>query len=221
MVFLHLSKGYYYICSKIKVGKVWKKKYLECLGKIPKEDAELKLRRYRNLTQICIMPKGKYNVIYADPPWRYEHAISKSRAIESHYPTMNLEDICGLKIPSDKNAVLFLWTTSPLLQKSFKVVNAWGFDYRTSMVWVKDKVGMGYYVRGQHEFLLINTKGETRVPSTANRRDSVFFAPVTGHSEKPEIVYSMIESMYPESKFLELFARNKREGWALWGLDIE
>jgi len=159
-------------------------------------------------------------VLYADPPWRYEHVKTESRAIENQYPSMSLDEICALDVgaSSTADAVLFLWATSPKLAEAMQVVCAWGFTYRTSMVWVKDKIGMGYYVRQQHELLLIATKGSLPTPIAVNRPSSVITAPRLGHSEKPSEVYALIEAMYPEFKKRELFIRGEpRQGWLGWG----
>lgn len=211
------QREYYYV-----VRRTWKngkecRKYLKSLGKCTKEEATKELEKW---TKDLSFPSGKFNVIYADPPWKYDFSRSKSRSIESHYPTMELEDICRLEIPVGENAVLFIWATSPKLEQAFRVINSWAFVYKTSMVWVKDKVGMGYYARGQHELLLIAVKGKMPIPAPAKRRDSVIYAPVTKHSKKPDILYEIIESMYPKSNYLELFARSKRKGWASWGIDL-
>jgi len=100
----------------------------------------------------------KYQVIYADPPWRYSFSKSKSRKIENQYPTMSVEEICAMDIPSDDNAVLYLWATSPKLLEAIKVMEAWGFTYKTHAIWDKEKVGMGYWFRGQHEILMVGVK---------------------------------------------------------------
>ena len=77
----------------------------------------------------------KYNIIYADPPWRYRHCASNSRKIENQYNTMSLQTIKDLEIPSTDNCILYLWATAPKLQEALEVLVAWGFDYRTCMVW--------------------------------------------------------------------------------------
>jgi N6-adenosine-specific RNA methylase IME4/ParB-like chromosome segregation protein Spo0J len=159
-------------------------------------------------------------VIYADPPWRYEHAKTDNRAIENQYPTMTHEGICALPVSdaATSDAVLFLWATSPKLAEAMRVVEAWGFTYRTSMVWVKDQIGMGYYARQRHELLLIATRGDLPVPEPANRPDSVVTAPRGEHSAKPDVFYAMIERMYPEFAKRELFLRGPaRKGWTGWG----
>jgi len=162
-----------------------------------------------------------YSVIYADPPWRYDHPISDSRRIENQYPTMSIDEICALDIPSitANDAILFLWVTTPMLEKGFRVLNAWGFEYRTSMVWVKPSIGMGQWVRQRHELLLIGVKGNIPTPKDGDKPDSVIEAPREEHSKKPEIVYEIIENMYPELPKVELFARDKREGWETWGFE--
>lgn len=163
-----------------------------------------------------------YPVIYADPPWQYEHTKTENRAIENQYPTMTLEDICKLPVSTiaSKDCVLFLWATSPKLAEAMRVIESWGFVYRTCMVWLKDKIGMGYYARQKHELLLIATKGELPVPKPENRPESVIFAPRTEHSKKPVEFYDIIEKMYPEYARIELFSRSAKEGWDTWGNQV-
>jgi len=161
----------------------------------------------------------RYSVIYADPPWRYEHSKTDNRKVENHYPTMALADIQSLPVSelATPDAVLFLWATSPKLAEAMTVIEKWGFTYRTCMVWVKDRIGMGYYARQRHELLLIAVRGSLPVPESANRHDSVVESPRLKHSKKPDVFYEIIEAMYPEYGKIELFSRNRREGWARWG----
>ena len=163
--------------------------------------------------------KKIYSIVYTDPPWQYEYTNTENRAIENQYPTMTIDDICALpleEITAD-DAVLFLWVTSPKLLEGLRAIKEWGFEYRTCMVWVKDKIGMGYYARQRHELLLIAKKGNMPMALPENRPDSVIEAPRTDHSSKPEIVYSIIEKMYPEYNKIELFSRLNRVGWDAWG----
>lgn len=163
---------------------------------------------------------GPFDVLYADPPWRYEFAETDNRAIENHYPTMDLQGICDLKPPALDDAVLFMWATATKLDECLQVITAWGFTYRTSMVWIKDKIGMGYYVRNQHELLLIAKRGKMPVPEPPARPSSVITAPRTEHSRKPDQFYEAIESMYPNRQYGELFARRLRPGWGSWGNQV-
>ena len=164
---------------------------------------------------------GVYSVIYADPPWRYDYPISDSRRIENHYPTMDINEICDLEVQKicNDDAILFLWVTSPMLENGLKVLKNWGFEYRTSMVWVKPTIGMGQWVRQRHEFVLIGVKGNLPTPEGSNKPDSVIESPREEHSKKPDILYEIIEKMYPELSKVELFSRKKREGWDNWGFE--
>lgn len=163
---------------------------------------------------------GPFDVLYADPPWRYEFAETDNRAIENHYPTMDLQGICDLKPPVLENAVLFMWATATKIDEALAVIEAWGFEYKTSMVWVKDKIGMGYYVRNQHELLLIAKRGEIPVPEPDCRPSSVVEAPRLEHSRKPDEFYELIETMYPGRVYGEMFARRRRAGWGSWGNQV-
>lgn len=164
----------------------------------------------------------RYPVIYADPPWRYDYAPSDSRAIENQYPTMDLDDLKDLadQLPVADDAVMFCWATSPKLAEALELLEAWELTYRTSMVWVKDKIGMGYYARQAHELLLIATRGELPAPAASRRPSSVVKAVRSEHSAKPEVFYELIERMYPNLPRIELFARHRREGWAAWGDEV-
>jgi len=176
-------------------------------------------KKARDTLEAIPLPRGKYNLIYADPPWRYDFAQSDSRKIENQYPTMEVDDICGMGITSKAadDAVLFLWATSPKLVEAMRVIEAWGFTYTTCMVWHKDKIGMGYYARQKHELLLIAICGRPDVPPTDARPESVIQAARTEHSKKPDVFYEVIEKMYPQAKKLELFCRSPRKGWTAWG----
>jgi len=168
------------------------------------------------------LPKGNFDVILSDPPWRYDFSKSKSRAIESHYQTMELEEICNLDIPAAKNAILYLWATAPKLIEALKVMAAWGFSYKSNMVWVKPTMGMGYHSIGKHELLLIGTKGKMSPPGAQSRYQSVINASKGEHSKKPDLVYDIIEEAYPptEHKLLELFVRNRRLARTSWGNEL-
>jgi N6-adenosine-specific RNA methylase IME4/ParB-like chromosome segregation protein Spo0J len=160
-----------------------------------------------------------YPVLYADPPWRYEHSESESRAIENQYPTMTLDEICALPVDdlATPDAILFLWATSPKLAESMQVIESWGFTYRTCAVWDKQKIGMGYYFRQQHELLLVATRGSIPTPTPEHRPASVFSEARGDHSAKPVQFAAWIEAMYPTLPRIELFCRSPRDGWATWG----
>lgn len=161
-----------------------------------------------------------FNVILCDPPWRYDFAETKNREIENQYPTMSIDEIKAIEIPADDDCVMFMWATAPKLEQAFDVLKAWGFEYKTCAVWDKEMIGMGYWFRGQHELLLVGTKGRPCAPEPSNRYSSVIRARREGHSKKPECVFDMIEKMCPNGDYLEMFARSNREKWKVWGNQV-
>ncbi len=170
------------------------------------------------------LPKGKFELIYLDPPWKYELELEGSPP----YKTMTLEEMKEqIILPFAKNCVMFMWVTNPKLEEALELIRHWGFTYKTNIVWVKQKngkiqQGTGYYVKGSHELLLIATKGSPGVPPEASRIPSVVFAERTSkHSEKPKIFYEIIEKMYPVKKKIELFSRHKRNDWESWGDEVD
>ena len=168
------------------------------------------------------LPSGKYRIIYADPPWQYgnDRTFYGGDPI-NYYPAMSIDEICSMPIKdiSEENSVLFLWTTSPILEETFEVINTWGFKYKTSFVWDKIKHNMGHYNSVRHEFLLVCTKGSC-TPDVAKLYDSVQSIERTKHSEKPELFREIIDTLYPIGKRIELFARIKTEGWEVFGNEL-
>lgn len=166
------------------------------------------------------LPTGTYDVIYADPPWKYDFSSTGTRDIENNYPTLELFEIKQIQVPSSPNSVLFLWATAPKLREALEVMEAWGFEYKTHMIWDKQKIGMGYWFRGQHELLLVGTKGMINAPQEGARISSVYSEKRTEHSKKPNYFYSLIESYFPHGTYLELFARTTRDKWKSWGNQV-
>jgi N6-adenosine-specific RNA methylase IME4 len=162
-----------------------------------------------------------YDVILADPPWRYSFSKSKSRSIDEHYPSMPLAEIKSLDIPSNADCVLYLWATAPKLLEALDVLSAWGFTYKTHCVWDKCKLGMGYWFRGQHELLLVGVKGHVSPPAAALRVSSVLRHPRGRHSKKPALVTALIGDWFPDANKLELFCRYPTDGWDVWGNEVE
>ena len=117
------------------------------------------------------------------------------------------------------DAVLWLWATAPMLPQALTVMPAWGFTYRSHLVWAKDRAGTGYWARSQHELLLIGTRGSVPAPSPGSQPASVITAPVGRHSEKPPVFAEIIETLFPTLPKVELFARKVRPGWEGWGFE--
>ncbi len=174
---------------------------------------------------------GPFPLILADPPWRFETYSDKGleRAPDQHYPTLSDEEIRqfkvqGLSIPeiAHKDAVLFLWCTSSNMLRAAGIMEAWGFTFKASAVWVKDKTGLGLVFRNQHEMLLYGTRGD--MPAPQHQPSSVFALPRGEHSAKPPEIRLEIERMYPdfsEKTRLELFARGQVPGWTTYGWEAE
>lgn len=171
------------------------------------------------------MSQGKkYEIIYADPPWRYDFSKDSADKIEKHYPTMTVDEIKVLQVPSADNAVLYLWATAPKLLEALEVMKAWGFDYKTHAIWDKGSVGMGYWFRGQHELLLVGVKGKFSPPEAELRISSVIRQQKSIHSAKPDYVKEMIHEWFPCATKLEMFCRSNRVSlfqqdakWEIWG----
>jgi len=169
-------------------------------------------------------PNGLYDIIAIDPPWEYsERGGSSSKSFEENgnrggvdYPTMTVEELKKIKIPSKNDCVIFLWTTHAFLKDSFDLLNAWGFNYKATIVWDKVKMGMGRNIRMQVEFCLLATKGNPILNGSGER--DIITEPRREHSRKPEAFYSKVDNMTAGYK-LDYFAREKRENWFTYGAE--
>lgn len=167
------------------------------------------------------LPAGKFNLIYADPPWEYDNT-GGNPAADKQYPTMSLENLKALLVPemAADRAVLFLWGTVPLAAEAHELIKAWGFEYKSKFAWVKNTVVRGFYNMGQYEELYIATKGVHVVPEV--RKKNVLQFDTREHSRKPDEILELINELYPEFKErIELFAREPRQGWQSWGYETE
>lgn len=169
----------------------------------------------------------KYKIIYADPAWRYQDKSCNGNAL-AHYSTMSVKDICKLNVGgvADDNSVLFLWVTYPLLQEGLDVMKAWGFKYKTiGFQWLKKNkkadtffYGLGRWTRGNTECCLIGVKGKPK--RLSNSVSQLIIERIQGHSKKPGIVRDKIVELMGDLPRVELFAREKVEGWDSWGNEI-
>ena len=175
--------------------------------------------------KIAALPGKRYGVIYADPEWSFEFYAESGKDIgspDNHYPTSSIEEIKQRDVPSiaADDCILFLWATAPLLPQQIEVMEVWGFEYKTCMCWVKDRAGTGFWFRGQHEILLVGTKGKVPAPVPGDNVSSVVSAARRAHSQKPDEFYDIIESYFPHVPKIELNARQRRDGWDVWGNEI-
>jgi N6-adenosine-specific RNA methylase IME4 len=161
----------------------------------------------------------KYDVLAIDPPWNYgrEYDPETSR-VANPYPEMTTADIAKIELPIKDNAVVFLWTTHAFIQDAFELLKIWKLKYRATLVWDKDKMGMGNTVRMQCEFCLIATKGSPLIQGSSER--DIIREPRREHSRKPEAFYLQVERM-TTGRRLDYFARSKRDGWDVYGAETE
>jgi N6-adenosine-specific RNA methylase IME4 len=160
-----------------------------------------------------------FDVIYADPPWAYRnHAEGHP---ENHYPTMRTDEICAIDVPAARDSVVYLWATAPLLPEALRVIDAWGFAYKSGMVWDKQRLGIGYWFRGQHEHLLVGVRGNVSAPPARLRVASVYSELSGRHSKKPSAIRDMIAAWFPDARRLEMFCRYPAPGWHVWGNQVD
>lgn len=170
----------------------------------------------------------KFNILYADPPWKYERNKVQGAA-ERHYPTMSIEQLCALDVEkiTDENCALFLWSTFPFLPEALRLIKAWGFTYKTTaFVWLKQNrknkdwfFGLGFWTRGNAEICLLATKGKPQRKSA--KVSQLIISPIDKHSKKPDIVREKIVELMGDLPRIELFARQTTPGWEVFGNEVK
>lgn len=173
------------------------------------------------------MEQKKYEIIYADPPWKYDMHRGQGVA-ENHYRTMSIDELCQLPVKelAEKNATLFLWVTFPQLPEAFQVMKAWGFTYKTvAFVWVKQNksgngffFGLGYWTRSNAEICLLGIRGKPKRVSKKVRQ--IMVSPLEQHSKKPDETRERIVELMGDIPRIELFARQETVGWDVWGNEV-
>jgi N6-adenosine-specific RNA methylase IME4 len=169
---------------------------------------------------------GKYNIIYADPPWKYQNSVTRAAA-NNHYSTLSINELCELPIIEEiaaDDSVLLMWVTFPFLKDSFQVLEAWGFEYKTvAFVWVKTNkngslfLGIGNYFRSNAEICLFGKRGKGIEP--LQRPINTHIHKRLRHSQKPEIFKNIIVETFGDLPRIELFARGTSLGWSGWGYE--
>ena len=171
--------------------------------------------------ETLLAAKYRFATIYADPPWSYSNKASRGAA-DNHYPTMSIGEICKQPVKNlvTADAHLHLWTTNGFLREAFLVMDAWGFQFKSCLVWIKPQLGMGNYWRVSHEFLLLGIRGS--MPFADNTCRSWLLHPRSQHSKKPFAVRALIERVSP-GPYLELFGREEqpRTEWTVYGNQVE
>lgn len=168
--------------------------------------------------------KGLYDVISIDPAWNYEGENKNTtsydangRRVANPYPEMSTQEIKNINLPLMEDAVVFLWTTHKFLPDAFDILRSWELDYKATLVWNKEKIGMGAWFRMQCEFCLVGIKGKPYWNNTIYR--DIMNEPRRQHSRKPDVFFDMVDKITLGRK-LEYFSREKREGWEVFGNDI-
>ena len=169
------------------------------------------------------LPNKKYKLVYADPPWEYSQkkvGRGYKHGAEQKYNLLSIEDIKNLGITkiTKENSVLFLWVTVPLLPYGFEVIKSWGFEYKTSLYWnKKNSLGLGNWFRNNVEQCLIGIRGNVKAFNL--QIPNIIEVHPNGHSKKPKCMYPILESLDLDPK-IELFARDHREGWDVYGDEL-
>ncbi len=171
---------------------------------------------------------GTYEIIYADPPWRYS-AKKVQGAAENHYPTMSIDELCALPVAelAAKDSALFMWATFPQLPEALRLIRAWGFTYKSvAFVWLKKNkkadswfYGLGFWTRANAEVCLLATKGHPK--RQAADIHQFIISPIEAHSKKPDETRDKIVALMGDRPRVELFARQIPPGWDVWGNEVE
>lgn len=161
----------------------------------------------------------QFGTIYADPPWQYANRSTRSAA-DKNYDTMTVDQLCGMPVKdiAAADAHLHLWTTNAFLPDAFRVIEAWGFEYRSCYVWVKPQMGIGNYWRVSHEFLLLGIRGAAKSFAVHDQKSWGQFDR-TKHSAKPHEIRNVIERVSP-GPFLEMFGRYEVDRWTVMGNQV-
>ena len=196
--------------EEVKAGN---RKLTQATRKIKKEK---QLRELKELKPV----EGKFNVIVADPPWEFpgEYDPDGFRSI-GDYPTMSIEEIKVIKLPAEDDCVLWLWAIDRFLKEAMEVIEAWGFERKNTLIWVKDKFGCGKWLRNQHEYCFLAVKGKPVFHG--ENIPSILHAVRRKHSEKPDEFYKVVEKASPYKAKLDYFARKEREGWKVYGDEVK
>jgi len=188
-------------------------------AKIIKREQEIKKQKEAIESGAIELPAGKYDVIVIDPPWQYTTEYNpETRRVTSPYPEMSLEEIKNIEIPAKDDCILWLWTTQKFIWEAKEILDHWGFEYKAMLIWDKEKMGIGRWLRLQCEFCLLGIKGKP-IWDIKDIRD-IIREPRREHSRKPEAFYKMIDENFVGRK-LDYFSREKREGWEVFGNDTE
>jgi N6-adenosine-specific RNA methylase IME4 len=166
-----------------------------------------------------VTPDGRYQVIVADPPWKYDtRGEDTTHRGKNLYPEMTVEEICKLPVAklAQDNCILWLWTTNAFMRDAYTCLDAWGFKDKTILTWDKEILGLGDWLRNVTEHCILAVRGKPIV--SLKNQTTIIREKRREHSRKPEAFYALVEALCPGSK-LEMFSRQPRKGWHVWGAE--
>ncbi|MDX0007806.1 DNA methyltransferase [Sinorhizobium meliloti] len=168
----------------------------------------------------------RYDVILSDPPWRFRtwNEENQQKSASKHYPLMTLDAIKALPVSdlAKPDCLMMMWAVQPMLDQALEVMSAWGFKYKTAGAWAKQSAtgtkwafGTGYLLRCSAEFFIVGTRGNPK--SAVKNVRNLIVAPIREHSRKPDEMHLNLERMFPDADRLEMFSRESKPGWDVWG----
>ena len=241
MAFIRNIKGNWYTLESYREDGKIKQRIIRRHGKIkPKQyesDDELgeKVKALEGAIaqKQLAFPDRQFEAVLFDPPWQYNLRKSdKTHRNRIPYPSMSLNEIKNLPIPTlaKPDSYIFMWVTKDYLPDSFWLFSHWGVEFKQVITWVKTtkdgckiRFTTGHWLRNACEYCLIGIKGKPKALTTRGVADlpNAFHHPIMDHSQKPPFIHELIERFIPEGERLELFAREKRDGWQQWGGELE
>ncbi|HUV72210.1 MAG TPA: MT-A70 family methyltransferase [Clostridia bacterium] len=195
--------------EEVKSGKI---KISQVTRQIKKE------KQLENLKDLKPL-EGKFNVIVVDPPWNIGDYNSDGFRGGATYPTMTIDEIRNIELPAEEDCILWLWAVDTCLEEALEIIKDWGFERKGTLIWNKEKMGLGKWLRRQHEYCFLAVKGKPTFFGENSR--SVICSPRGKHSEKPDVFYKLVEETCKYKSKLDYFARKKREGWTVFGDEVK
>jgi N6-adenosine-specific RNA methylase IME4/ParB-like chromosome segregation protein Spo0J len=189
------------------------KKVAQVLRELKKEKQTEEIKQLKPV-------EGKFHVIVVDPPWPFQGEYEpEGRRATGDYPTMSLEEIRNLKIPAEDDCILWLWGVDCYLKETLDIIEAWGFERKATLIWAKDKMGLGKWLRNKHEYCFLAVKGKPIFNGESTT--TILEAPRGKHSEKPQEFYDLVGKTCQYNTKLDYFARRTRGGWTTYGDEVE
>lgn len=215
-----VARGYVAAAKAIKLSspetfeevKAGKKKITQVVRELKKEK---QLKELKELQPI----EGKFNVIVIDPPWNIGEYSSEGFRGGATYPTMTIEEIKAIQLPAEENCILWFWAVDTFLDEALEIIKHWGFERKGTLIWDKESIGLGNWLRRQHEYCFLAVKGNPKFFGENAR--SVIRSKRTKHSEKPDDFYKLVEDTCKYKTKLDYFSRKKRDGWVCYGDEVK